>query len=187
FINENVQKNLYLQTLSNTPLLLELLAIIFVIFSLKSRSNQFIQFRRLIILVAIVATIVRVSAKMVFGRTWPETWTNDNLSWITHGVEEFHPFSLSNSFHSFPSGHALLTFAFASLFWHFAPRYRLLWCSSMVAVLMGQLGQNYHYLGDLLAGALIGTLVSHLVINGYSHYNQNTCQNETAEIKKAQY
>ncbi|MEZ9141244.1 MULTISPECIES: phosphatase PAP2 family protein [unclassified Shewanella] len=172
YMHVNLQSNLLLQSFSKTPLLLEIIALIVVLVSFYKHYKHLFHLRRIIILVAIIATIVRVSAKMVFGRTWPETWTNDNFSWITHGVEEFHPFSLSNSFHSFPSGHALLTFAFASLFWHFAPQYRLLWCSSMVAVLMGQLGQNYHYLGDLLAGALIGTLVSHLVINGYSHYNR---------------
>ena len=173
FMHHYSEPNLLFYSFSKIPLLLEILAAGIVLVSFHQRYQlRLVHIRKLIILVAVIASGVRVGAKVVFGRTWPETWTNDNLSWITHGVESFHPFSLSNSFHSFPSGHALLTFAFASLFWHFAPKYKLVWLFSMVAVMIGQVGQNYHYLGDVLAGALIGTLLSHLIINGYARYYQ---------------
>ncbi len=173
FMHTHSQSNFLFEGFSKIPLLLEILAAAIVLLSFHARyQTTLFHIRRIIILVAIIASSIRVAAKIIFGRTWPETWTKDNLSWISDGVEAFHPFSLSNSFHSFPSGHALLTFAFASLFWRFAPQYRLVWFLCMIAVIIGQLGQNYHYLGDLLAGGLIGTLVTHLTINRYSQFFQ---------------
>ncbi|WP_220753121.1 phosphatase PAP2 family protein [Shewanella sp. KT0246] len=171
FMHQQSRSNLMFEGFSKIPLMLEIIAATIVLMSFSKRyQTRLFHIRQIIILLAIFASIIRVGAKVLFGRTWPETWTNDNLSWISHGVESFHPFSLSNSFHSFPSGHALLTFAFASLFWYFTPQFRLLWIFCMAAVIIGQLGQNYHFLGDLLAGAAIGTLVCQLTINGYVHY-----------------
>ncbi|MCL1068135.1 phosphatase PAP2 family protein [Shewanella olleyana] len=173
FMHLHSQSNFLFEGFSKIPLLLEILAAAIVLLSFHKRyQTKLFHIRRIIILVAIVASSIRVGAKIIFGRTWPETWTNNNLSWISDGVESFHFFSLSNSFHSFPSGHALLTFAFASLFWRFAPQYRLVWIFCMIAVIAGQLGQNYHYLGDLLAGGLIGALVTQLTINRYITFYQ---------------
>ncbi|MFC1518344.1 phosphatase PAP2 family protein [Pseudomonadota bacterium] len=152
--------------LANTPLALEVLAGVLVLIGLLGRNNAFSHLVKPIVLVAISATVVRFGAKIISGRTWPETWVNNNPSWIEHGVEMFAPFSLSQSYHSFPSGHALFTFAFASLFWQYSPKLYWLWLTAMVSVFIGQLGQNYHYLGDLLAGAVLGVLISQLV----SHY-----------------
>ncbi|MBQ4888806.1 phosphatase PAP2 family protein [Shewanella sp. MMG014] len=167
------QTHAVLESLSKSPLVLEILAFIIVVLSLtKPYQLRLYHLRNIILLVAINATIIRVSAKIVFGRTWPETWTNNNLSWISHGVEAFYPFSLSAGFHSFPSGHTLLTFTFASLFWQCFPRFKLVWIFAMLAVVLGQLLQNYHYLGDILAGATLGLLVSQLSINYYCH-NKN--------------
>nr|PMH86696.1 hypothetical protein BCU57_10405 [Shewanella sp. 10N.286.48.B5] len=152
--------------LANTPLALEVLAGVLVLIGLLGRNNAFSHLVKPIVLVAISATVVRFGAKIISGRTWPETWVNNNPSWIEHGVEIFAPFSLSQNYHSFPSGHALFTFAFASLFWQYSPKLYWLWLTAMVSVFIGQLGQNYHYLGDLLAGAVLGVLISQLV----SHY-----------------
>ncbi|WP_076541265.1 phosphatase PAP2 family protein [Shewanella sp. UCD-KL21] len=152
--------------LANTPLALEVLAGVVVLIGLLTGNNGYRYLVKPIVLVAISATMVRVGAKIICGRTWPETWINNNPSWIEHGVEMFAPFSLSQSYHSFPSGHALFTFAFASLFWQYSPKLYWLWLTAMVSVFIGQLGQNYHYLGDLLAGAVLGVLISQLV----SHY-----------------
>ncbi len=152
--------------LSKIPLALEVLAGVIILSGLFNQYRVNVkQLIKPIIYVVIAASVIRVSAKVIFGRTWPETWTNNNPSWIEHGVEAFYPFSMSVSYHSFPSGHALFTFALASLFWHFMPKLYWLWISLMVGVIIGQLAQNYHYLGDLLAGAILGILITQLVVN----------------------
>jgi len=43
--------------------------------------------------------------KVVFGRTWPETWTRNNPSLIRDGVFGFNPFTTGSGYESFPSGH----------------------------------------------------------------------------------
>lgn len=152
--------------LSKIPLFLEILAGVIVVSGLISQYRVYVQqLIKPIIYVVIGASIIRVSAKVIFGRTWPETWTNNNPSWIENGIEAFHPFSMSASYHSFPSGHALFTFALASLFWHFCPKLYWLWLALMIGVVMGQLTQNYHYLGDLLAGGICGLFVTQFSIN----------------------
>ena len=37
----------------------------------------------------IVAEAIKSHLKVVFGRTWPETWINDNSSFIDNGVYGF--------------------------------------------------------------------------------------------------
>ncbi|MBL4816990.1 MAG: phosphatase PAP2 family protein [Shewanella sp.] len=154
-----------LKLLSQIPTVLEVIAAVFIMGVLIKRCRE--RFSSLIInLIAtiVLASLVRVSAKMAFGRTWPETWVNDNPSWINDGVEAFHPFAQGVAYNSFPSGHALFTFSLATVFWYHFPRLRPVWLACMLGVLIGQLGQNYHFLGDLLAGATLGTLIAHMVI-----------------------
>lgn len=155
----------FLKLLSQIPTVLEVIAAVFIMGVLIKRSRE--RFSSLImnlIATIVLASLVRVSAKMAFGRTWPETWVNDNPSWINDGVEAFHPFAQGVAYNSFPSGHALFTFSLATVFWYHFPRLRPVWLACMLGVLIGQLGQNYHFLGDLLAGATLGTLIAHMVI-----------------------
>ncbi|MBE7216601.1 phosphatase PAP2 family protein [Shewanella benthica] len=162
----------FLKLLSQIPTVLEVIAAVFIMGVLIKRSRE--RFSSLIInLIAtiVLASLVRVSAKMAFGRTWPETWVNDNPSWINDGVEAFHPFAQGVAYNSFPSGHALFTFSLATVFWYHFPRLRPVWLACMLGVFIGQLGQNYHFLGDLLAGATLGTLIAHMVILASSKAN----------------
>ncbi len=107
---------------------------------------------------------VRLFAKFAFGRTWPDTWINNNPSWLQNGIEGFFPFTGSKAYSAFPSGHALVTFALATVFWQTLPKYRWLWSLSCLSLMAGMLGQYYHYLGDLLAGATLGCFCGHLAI-----------------------
>ncbi|GIU28730.1 hypothetical protein TUM3792_37790 [Shewanella sp. MBTL60-007] len=122
-----------------------------------------------LVLTLVIASIARVGAKFVFGRTWPETWihteTGSNLSWIHNGVEGFHPFAIGAAYNSFPSGHALFTFALVSVFWWRFPKLYPMWLLAMLGAIAGQLGQNYHFLGDLLAGATLGVCCAQLSIH----------------------
>jgi len=165
FIYQHSFANSLIKSLSNTPLVLEVLAAIAVALCIAPKLRQRYSWLAVhLTTTLILASIVRVSAKYLFGRTWPETWVNGNPSWISDRIEGFHPFAEGVAYNSFPSGHALFTFALATTFWYHLPRYRPLWIATMCAVLIGQLGQNYHYLGDLLAGATLGTFIAHMVI-----------------------
>ena len=112
----------------------------------------------------ILAWIVRLFTKYAFGRTWPDTWKNNNPSWLDNGIEGFFPFQSGVAYDSFPSGHAVVTFALATILWRWIPAYRWLWALLSGLLIIGMLGQYYHYLGDLLAGAMLGTLCGHTVL-----------------------
>jgi hypothetical protein len=62
--------------------------------------------------------------KFAFGRTWPETWVQNNPSLIRDGVHNFNPFRGGPGFSAFPSGHMVATCAIMSVFWFLYPRYR---------------------------------------------------------------
>ena len=107
----------------------------------------------------IAGGIITPAIKFVTGRSRPRD--ND-------GIAKFHPLSIcyysSNS--SFPSGHTTHAFALASVF---ANHYDETWvtCASYsIASLVG-VARSYHdahFASDILAGALIGTLVGKSVV-----------------------
>jgi len=102
--------------------------------------------------------MITPAIKFVTGRACPR----ENA-----GIAKFHPFSLSYSSNSsFPSGHTTEAFALASVI---AGHYEETWvaCASYsVAGLVG-VARSYHgahFASDVLAGALIGTLVGKSVV-----------------------
>ncbi len=115
------------------------------------------------LLVAIAANLVATTGiksvlKWVFGRTWPETWIDDNPSLIANGVYGFHPFHAGKAYHSFPSGHAAVTFAVISILWLSRPRWRWLYAALAGTMCAALIGLNYHFVGDVIAGAMLGSV-----------------------------
>jgi membrane-associated phospholipid phosphatase len=98
-------------------------------------------------------------AKLAFGRTWPETWTGGNPSFIRDGAFGFSPFHGGAGWSSFPSGHEALVCAVAGCLWALAPRLRPLCVVAVLAMAIGLLGADYHWLSDVLAGGLLGWLI----------------------------
>lgn len=104
-----------------------------------------------------LAVFVKNFLKFVFGRAWPETWIDHNPSLIHDHVYGFFWFQASPGFHSFPSGHTTVTFAAMSVLWLWLPaRWRWLPAVVCALVIVGLLGMDYHFLGDVVAGAFIG-------------------------------
>ncbi len=111
----------------------------------------------------IITTFYKDILKNVFGRTWPETWIHNNPSLISNHVYGFHFFHSGIAYHSFPSGHASVTFAVTALLWIKYPKLRWLAALLSVLVVVGLLGMNYHFVSDVIAGAFLGSLVAYFV------------------------
>ena len=80
------------------------------------------------------------------------------------GVYGFHPFQGGVAYSAFPSGHAAVAAAVATVLWMYAPRGRALAVGLWLAVAVGLLGTYYHFAGDVLAGTLLGVFVASLVL-----------------------
>lgn len=105
----------------------------------------------------LIAGVLTFELKEVFGRTWPETWVNNNPSYFGNGTYGFFPFHGGRGYRSFPSGHTTAIAAAAAAAWPLWPRGRWLGVVLALAVAVGLLGADYHWLSDILGGAIVGT------------------------------
>ncbi len=107
------------------------------------------------------------SLKHLFNRTWPGTWSenHDNPSllgkdgaygffWFpdTHGDKR-------NWYASFPSGHTARVVAIVSVVWIAYPWWRWACVLATLAIVVGLIGMNYHFVSDVIAGGVIGGIV----------------------------
>lgn len=113
----------------------------------------------LAIAVNLVATAgIKTALKWAFGRTWPETWVDNNPSLIANGVYGFHPFHFGKAYQSFPSGHAAATFAVISILWLSRPNWRGLYAAVGGLVCLALVGLNFHFVSDVIAGVMLGAI-----------------------------
>ncbi len=123
------------------------------------------------LLAALLSLLVAVqfesSLKFCFGRYWPETWIQDNPSLLGDGEYGFHPFHHGVAFGSFPSGHMIRTLAMAAVVWVAAPRWRWACVLATLAVATGLIGMNYHFVGDVIGGGFVGSLVGVYTAHGF--------------------
>ncbi len=97
--------------------------------------------------------------KYALGRTWPETWVNNNPSFITHGVFGFFPFHGGSGWSAFPSGHTATIAAAAATLWLLWPRGRPLYALAVGLVVIGLAGADYHWISDMIAGGALGVAI----------------------------
>ncbi|HXW23317.1 MAG TPA: phosphatase PAP2 family protein [Xanthobacteraceae bacterium] len=102
------------------------------------------------------AAAVKSYLKFAFGRTWPETWIDNNASLMRDGVYGFNFFHGGRGYEAFPSGHTAAAFAVVTVLWMCYPRWRPLYSLIAAAVVVGLVGANFHFLSDIIAGAFIG-------------------------------
>jgi membrane-associated phospholipid phosphatase len=107
----------------------------------------------------VLADQFRVSLSYLAGRYWPDTWVDDNPSYIRDGAYGFHPFHGGSAYGSFPSGHTARTVAAAAVLWIAYPRWRWAGVLGSAAVAVGLVGMNYHFVGDVVAGGFVGAVV----------------------------
>jgi membrane-associated phospholipid phosphatase len=104
----------------------------------------------------LIAGVLTFELKEVFGRTWPETWINNNPSYFGNGTYGFFPFHGGQGYRAFPSGHTAAIAAAAGAAWCLWRRIRWLCVILALAVAIGLLGADYHWLSDIVAGATVG-------------------------------
>ena len=103
--------------------------------------------------------------KFAFGRTWPDTWIQDNPSLLgRNGVYGFFPFQngewKENAWYaSFPSGHTARVLALVSVVWIVAPWWRWACVAATAIIAVSLIGMNYHFVSDVIAGGFLGGLV----------------------------
>ncbi|MBI3407100.1 MAG: phosphatase PAP2 family protein [Planctomycetes bacterium] len=107
----------------------------------------------------ILADQFRSSLGFAFGRYWPDTWIENNPSLIRDGAYGFHPFHGGPAYGSFPSGHTARTVAVAAIVWIAHPKWRWACVFAFAAESIGLIGMNYHFVGDVIAGACVGGIV----------------------------
>ncbi len=109
-----------------------------------------------IFLASLAADSAKDLLKFAFGRPWPETWVNNNPSWIDTHFFGFVPFHGGPGFAAFPSGHTTRIATPCAILWRRAPRLWPLWAALPAAVIIGLIGCDYHFLSDCIAGLLVG-------------------------------
>jgi membrane-associated phospholipid phosphatase len=99
--------------------------------------------------------------KFLAGRYWPDTWIDDNPSLLRDGAYGFHPFHEGVIYGDFPSGHLARTLAILSVFWIAYPNRacRSLCALGVVAEAVGIVGMNYHFVSDVIAGSVVGSIM----------------------------
>jgi|SRR6476661_3038324 len=112
----------------------------------------------------IVGEAAKNQLKYDFGRTWPETWINNNPSLISNGAYGFNFFHGGPGYASFPSGHMTVICAVTSVLWIYYPKLRVLYALVVAAVATGLRGADYHFVSDIIAGVLLGTVTGWLAV-----------------------
>ena len=116
-----------------------------------------------IALAVVVAIYLKDGLKGLAGRSWPETWTAGNPSYFRDGVYGFFPwqgFNGTRAFQAFPSGHMTAVSSGAVGFALAYPRWRMLALAAVVAVAVGLVGADFHWVSDVIAGTLLGSSVA---------------------------
>ena len=107
----------------------------------------------------LVTVVINRQLKFAFGRSWPETWVNNNPSFIRDGVYGFNPFHGGQGFASFPSGHMAATCVAITILWIAYPRLRAVYALLVAVVAIGLVGADYHFLSDVIAGGFVGVSI----------------------------
>lgn len=121
------------------------------------RNNYTYKFCTSSCLSVVLSGAFKEGLMLIFGHRTPVTI---NLLTATKHTFEFHLFHGGGSYSSFPSGHMTIICALTASIWLFYPKLR--WLSLLFSILMGLslIIFNYHFVSDVLSGAILGTLTA---------------------------
>jgi hypothetical protein len=122
FLHRNVTDRTVFVWLQRLPLAFPLLSSLILawcgLWTLMDRPFSRFQSVALICSIGFISTsLINSQLKYAFGRTWPDTWVENNPSLIQNGAFGFHPFHGGPGFASFPSGHAAAVCAVITVLW----------------------------------------------------------------------
>ncbi|MGH8225841.1 MAG: phosphatase PAP2 family protein [Gammaproteobacteria bacterium] len=125
------------------------------------RRGGFPRLLRLMPLIAVAEPLalgLKFLSKWLFGRTQARLYINH--PW----AHDFHWWHGHGAFLGFPSGHMLVTAALITVIVAVYPRLRLWGWLVLVALGIALMLTSYHYLGDVIAGWLIGAALAWLIL-----------------------
>jgi membrane-associated phospholipid phosphatase len=113
---------------------------------------------------------IKTGFKILFGRYWPKTWINHNLSLIDNNVFGFNWLHGFGNQGSFPSGHSTyIAYCITWLFIYY-PKQRYLWISIATLGIAPQVILDYHFFGDCMMGIALGIFFATLIIIIWQKY-----------------
>jgi len=101
-----------------------------------------------------------IPLKLFFGKARPSRLFHDDV----YGFQWFAAPD-AYGFHGFPSGHTTTAFAVATALALIFPRFALLFYGAAALVGLSRIGVLYHYPSDVVAGAMLGTVMTLLLYN----------------------
>ena len=113
----------------------------------------------------LVGEVIKDVLKWAFGRPSPETWSASNVSQIGEHEYQFHWFHGAEPFNSFPSGHMTAVVALISVLWICYPQFRAIYVGTVALVATALVASNVHFVGDVIAGGLLGASIGFLMFN----------------------
>ena len=160
--DRHVNRLVALKWLTYSPIVLEEVApVVLVLAVVRLAWGPLTRFERTLFCAAVnlmVTLALKNGLKVAFGRYWPETWIEDNPSLIRDGAYGFHPFHTGAAYESFPSGHTARAFSVFAVVWVAYPRWRCLCVLACGSVIIGLVGMDYHFVGDVVGGAFLGSI-----------------------------
>ncbi len=149
-----------------------LLGISLLSFLLVPTHKQIIQ-RLFCILYFILALVfaewIRVKLGIICGRAWPTTWSGSGIygSLVGDNHFGFHFFQSDSWKGSFPSGHTIVTGTICCSLHLIYPKLKAVWMIPMIILPLCLILENYHFLGDILAGTGLSIFISYWGFAGY--------------------
>ena len=104
------------------------------------------------------ATAADIIFKHIFGRAWPDP------AYIQNRVYEFRLLHGGPHWDSFPSGTAAISAAIAAVLWIKMRRWRAISTVIVVLLCVAVVIANYHWVGDAIAGAFLGTSIGWMAV-----------------------
>jgi membrane-associated phospholipid phosphatase len=101
--------------------------------------------------------VIEILLKPVFGRPHPSLLISQNqfhFAWF-HGDMNT----------SFPSGHTGQIVSIATVLWLLYPQWRTVYAITTIAVMLALILGNWHFVGDVIAGAFIGASSALIIVS----------------------
>ena len=167
FVHRSIADKTIFVWLQRIPVMFLLLSLFFLAWcglsTLMDRPFSRVQSVGLACSISFIATsFINNQLKYLFGRTWPDTWIENNPSLIQNGVFGFNPFHGGLGFASFPSAHAAGVCSVMAVLWWSYPSWRPIYIACVAAVAIGLIGANYHFLSDVLGGMFVGGFAGYI-------------------------